>query len=84
MSRQATGTTPTSGGDGAAHTFGWTEFAIDRATQRLTVRTYGIDAYTPAQFAADPAGVVGRTPSVVSEFVVAPQQNRVYLPLVVR
>jgi hypothetical protein len=68
----------------SAHTFGWTEFEIDPATQYLTVRTYGIEPYTAAQLAANPAGVVGRTPSVVSEFVVAPQPYRAYLPVVAR
>ncbi|MBC8076262.1 MAG: alkaline phosphatase D family protein, partial [Chloroflexales bacterium] len=76
--------TLTIGGYVAAHVFGWTEFEIDRATQKLTVRTYGIDSYTQAQLNADPASIAGRVPAVVSEFVVTPQQNRVYLPVVAR
>ena len=76
--------TLTAGAYVAAHTFGWTEFEIDRATQKLTVRTYGIDPYTQAQLAANPASITGRVPAVVSEFVVTPQGNKVYLPLVAK
>ena len=57
------------------HVFGWTEFAIDRQTQQLRVTTYGIDAYTPAQVAADPGAIRSRTPTVVSEFVVDPMER---------
>ena len=56
----------------AAHTFGWTEFAIDAATQALTVTTYGIAPYTEADL-ANPAAVLARVPQVVQQFVVQPQ-----------
>ncbi|MCS6814866.1 MAG: alkaline phosphatase D family protein, partial [Cyanobacteria bacterium] len=56
----------------AAHTFGWTEFNIDPVTQQLRVTTYGINPYTDAEIAANPAGVSDRTPRIVSEFVVTP------------
>ncbi len=57
----------------AAHTYGWTEFEIDPVTQRLTVTTWGIPWYTEAQMAANPAAIIGQTPSVVSRFHVVPQ-----------
>jgi hypothetical protein len=57
----------------ASHTYGWTEFTIDVTSGQLKVTTYGIDAYSRAQLLADTAGVTGRTPSVVSEFVVDAQ-----------
>lgn len=52
------------------HTYGWTEFSVDSATQRLTVTTYGIDWYDRDELLADPVGVVSRTPQIVSQFVV--------------
>ena len=61
------------GGWVAAHTFGWTEFAIDAASQSLTITTWGIDPYTEQQLLADPASVLARTPQVVQQFVVQPQ-----------
>ncbi len=54
----------------AAHTFGWTKFDIDPITQKLTVTTYGIDPYSEADLQADPAGVLGRVPRIVSQFSV--------------
>ncbi|SEA80529.1 phytase [Rubrimonas cliftonensis] len=54
----------------SAHTFGWTQFDIDAATQALTVTTYGIEPYSEAELLADPAGVAARMPQIVSQFVV--------------
>jgi 3-phytase/alkaline phosphatase D len=54
------------------HTFGWTEFEIDKQTQELRVTTWGIDWYDQAQVLSDPDGVLRREPQVVSEFLVAP------------
>jgi 3-phytase/alkaline phosphatase D len=54
------------------HTFGWTEFNIDPVTQQLRVTTYGVDPYTAADVAANPAGSSDRTPRIVSEFTVNP------------
>jgi phosphodiesterase/alkaline phosphatase D-like protein len=34
----------------ATHTYGWTEFEIDDASQALTVTTYGIDWYEPFSY----------------------------------
>jgi hypothetical protein len=55
------------------HTFGWTEFDIDAETQQLTVTTYGIDWYDRDALLADPMGVIGRTPAVVSRMTVDPR-----------
>ena len=55
----------------AVHTFGWSEFEIDRETQRLTVTTYGIDPYGPTE--VGPA-ILGRVPAVVSQFQVVPKR----------
>jgi phosphodiesterase/alkaline phosphatase D-like protein len=56
----------------ASNTYGWTAFDIDAASQSLTVTTFGIQPYTKAELDADPSGVTGRVPSVVSRFVVNP------------
>jgi phosphodiesterase/alkaline phosphatase D-like protein len=48
----------------AVHTFGWTEFEVRGPD--LVVTTWGIDAYTKTDLAADPAGIAGREPQVVS------------------
>lgn len=55
-----------------AFVFGWTEFDIgdDKA---LRVTTYGIEPYTRAELEADPASVIQRQPSIVSQFIVTPQ-----------
>jgi phosphodiesterase/alkaline phosphatase D-like protein len=70
----------------AVHNYGWTEFEIDAASQLLTVTAYGVPIYTAAEMAADPAGVIGRAPAIVSRFVVTPAVMGVgfnlYLPLV--
>lgn len=60
------------GGYANLFTYGWTEFDIDAATQALTVTTYGIDAYNAAQLLADPAGIAGRNPTIISQFRVTP------------
>jgi len=67
------------------HTYGWTEFEINRGTQVLTVTNYGIDLYTETELAANPGDIITRTPAVVSQFVVAPEKwARVYLPVVAK
>lgn len=58
----------------AAHTFSWTEFDIDEATQKLTVTTFGIEAYSEAELLADPQAVLDRTPFIVSQFEVNPAE----------
>ncbi|ERN42249.1 3-phytase (myo-inositol-hexaphosphate 3-phosphohydrolase) [Rubidibacter lacunae KORDI 51-2] len=68
------------GGYTAAHTFGWSEFDIDPVTQVLTVTTYGIESYSEAELLADPEAILARTPQVVSQFEVVPQNFD--LPLV--
>lgn len=56
-----------------SHIFGWTKFDINPVTQALTVTTYGVDPYTAAQLAADPAAIINDTPQIVSQFTVQPQ-----------
>lgn len=56
------------GGWTATNSYGWTEFDIDPRSQRLTVTTYGIEAYTMAQMQSDPDYYTGLTPSIVSQF----------------
>jgi len=56
----------------ATHTYGWTEFEIDAATQALEVTTYGIPGYTYEEIQAMDGDVLaGLTPAVVSQFTVA-------------
>jgi phosphodiesterase/alkaline phosphatase D-like protein len=75
------------GGYVVAHTYGWTEFEINKNTQILTVTTYGIDYYTVDELAGDPNGVTSRTPEIISQFVVnpevvlVPEMDARYLPL---
>jgi len=61
----------------ACHTFGWAEFEIDPATQDLRVTVYGVEAYSEADLLSDPDGVTGRTPRVVSQFVVHPKRTNI-------
>jgi phosphodiesterase/alkaline phosphatase D-like protein/predicted AlkP superfamily pyrophosphatase or phosphodiesterase len=56
----------------ATNTYGWTEFNIDKDTQKLTVSTYGIDAYSRAELEANPTAITSRTPKIVSQFEVTP------------
>jgi len=59
------------GGPIATHVFGWTEFDVTPGSKQLTVTTYGIEPYTFADLLADPAAIVARTPTPVSQFVVS-------------
>ena len=61
------------GGYTSAHTYGWTEFDVDRDTQALTVTTYGIERYTEEEIAADPDAILAREPRIVGQFEVKPQ-----------
>ncbi len=54
----------------ATNTYGWTEFNIDKTTQKLTVTTYGVPAYSRAQIEADPTKYANQTPAIVSQFEV--------------
>ncbi len=60
----------------STHTYGWTEFDINPANQKLTVTTYGIPFYTEAELKTNPSAVINRTPSIVSQFEVNPAQSR--------
>lgn len=57
----------------ATNSYGWTEFTIDSVTQKLNLKTWGIDPYNKAEMDADPVAVTGRTPVVFSEFEMTPQ-----------
>ena len=59
----------------AAHTYGWTQFDIDPITQKLTVTTYGIDAYSEEELLADPQEIINRVPGIVSQFEVKPSES---------
>ncbi|MBO1351923.1 MAG: hypothetical protein EBE86_033200 [Hormoscilla sp. GUM202] len=54
----------------AAHSYGWTEFAIDPISQNLLVTTYGIDSYSEDQLLANPGAILERIPAIVSQFEV--------------
>lgn len=56
----------------ATHVYGWTQFDVDKDTQKLTVTTYGIAPYTEAELLANPTAITSRTPVVVSQFEVTP------------
>jgi myo-inositol-hexaphosphate 3-phosphohydrolase/phosphodiesterase/alkaline phosphatase D-like protein len=64
----------------ASHTFGWTEFNIDQQTQKLTVTTYGVDAYTREELAANPNVIANRQPAIVSQFEVNPTFKTTPIP----
>ncbi|MBD0337647.1 MAG: phytase, partial [Cyanobacteria bacterium Co-bin13] len=49
----------------AVHNYSWTEFDIDPLIQKLTVTTYGIDAYSEADFLANPEAVLALEPKVI-------------------
>ena len=57
----------------ASHTYGWTEFNIDKETQKLTLTTYGVDAYTREELEANPNAIINREPKIVSQFEVNPR-----------
>lgn len=72
LAGSAVDATLASGGYVRAHTYGWTEFAVDPETAELTVSTYGIDPYTQAELEADPSAITVREPTVIQEFTVEP------------
>ncbi|MCW3798059.1 alkaline phosphatase D family protein [Sphingomonas sp. BN140010] len=58
----------------AAHTYGWTQFAIDPVTHELTVTTYGVPSYRESDPGFDPNVVADLQPVIVSQFRVSPDQ----------
>jgi phosphodiesterase/alkaline phosphatase D-like protein len=54
----------------ATNTFGWTEFDVDAATQRLTVTTWGVPWYDEAFLLANPGVVASLQPQIVQQFTV--------------
>ena len=57
------------------HSYGWTEFDVDPLTQKLTVTTYGIDAYSEAEILAQAGNLDSLNPTIVSQFEVNPQSE---------
>lgn len=60
------------GGYTATDSYGWTDFAIDPHSQVLTITTYGISPYTQQDVNNNLAGILSRTPQIVSQFQVNP------------
>jgi len=60
------------GGAVAAHHYGWTEFDVDAESRDLTITTYGVDWYAPAEVIADPAAIIARPLTVRQRFTVRP------------
>jgi alkaline phosphatase D len=56
------------GGPVAAHHYGWTEFEVDGASKALTITTYGVDWYSPAEVQADPFAILARPITVRQQF----------------
>ncbi|MFO0784230.1 MAG: alkaline phosphatase D family protein, partial [Phycisphaerales bacterium] len=54
----------------AAYHYGWTEFEVNAETKALTLTTYGVDWYSPAEVLADPAGILARPITVRQQFTV--------------
>lgn len=57
----------------AGHSFGWTAFEIAAGSGRLTITTYGIEAYSAADLANDSEDILAREPVVLSRLVIDPQ-----------
>lgn len=66
----------------ASQTYGWTEFNIDKQTQKLLVTTYGIPFYTVAQLNANPTAIANLSPTIVSQFEVTPQAVSASIPAI--
>lgn len=57
----------------ALHSYGWSEFTIDAASQQLTITTWGVLPYTEQDLQTRRSEVLGRQPTIVSQFEVVPQ-----------
>lgn len=60
------------GGPVAVHHYGWTEFDVDADSKALTITTYGVDWYTPAEAQADPQGIIARPITIRQQLVLSP------------
>jgi hypothetical protein len=60
----------TVGGPVAVHHYGWTEFEVETVSKDLVMTTYGVDWYSPADVAADPAAILARPVTVRQQLVV--------------
>jgi len=63
------------GGWVVGHTFGWTEFEIAPDTEKLTITTYGVPAYTPEDAANDSETILGYVPEIYSQLIITPQTS---------
>ena len=63
------------GGWLVGHTFGWTEFEVAPDTEKLTITTWGIPAYSPDQVASDPDSILALVPEVMSQLIITPQTD---------
>jgi phosphodiesterase/alkaline phosphatase D-like protein len=52
------------------HSYSWSEFDINPVSQKLTVTTWGFDAYTEAALLANPKSITDRQPQILSQFEV--------------
>ncbi len=52
------------------HSYGWTEFGVDGVTGRLTVTTWGHEAYETSDLSRDPGRVLSLQPRVLQRFTV--------------
>lgn len=55
------------------HHMGWTKFAIEPGTLKLTVTAYGVPGAPLSTFINDPASLANLVPEVISQFEVLPQ-----------
>jgi 3-phytase len=60
------------GGWVVGHSFGWTEFEVALDTERLTITTYGVPAYTPAQASSQPEQILSLVPEILSQLIITP------------
>ena len=61
------------GGWVVGHTYGWSEFEVVPDTETLTITTWGVPAYSPAQVRDDPDSILSLTPQIMSQLIVTPQ-----------
>ncbi len=63
------------GGWVVGHTYGWSEFQVDADTQNLTITTYGVPAYSPADAENKSAQILAYTPEIMSQLIIKPQTS---------
>ena len=63
------------GGWVVGHSFGWTEFEIVPETEKLTITTWGVPAYTPEQAANESEKILAYAPEIMSQLIITPQTS---------